>query len=272
VTSPATRPARFAGSWYPGDPDELRATLSAATPTGVVPAPARAVISPHAGYRFSLGVAAETMARVVVPRTVVVLCPNHTVPPPILSLWAGGSWETPLGEVPIDEELARAIARECPGVTRELSAHRKEHAIELQLPILQQRQPDLRLVPLVVAAPDLATLQALGEGIATAIQAHEPDDVLLVASTDMTHFETAEVARAQDERALARVEALDPAGLLELCVSEGITMCGVRPTTAVLYAALALGATSVERVRYANSGDVSGDHSSVVGYAGLVVR
>lgn len=268
------RPARFAGSWYPADPDALRAEILAASPQ-VEARPALALLAPHAGYRFSLGVAAETYARVVVPPTVIVLCPNHTVPPGAIAAWPEGQWETPLGAVPIDAALTAELRAACPDVRLDRDAHdnptRAEHAIELHLPILQVRQPDLRLVALVVGAREFARLEALGEALATVIRARE-GEVLLVASTDMTHFETSAVARAQDERALARVDALDPAGLLETCEREGITMCGVRPTTAALVAAKRLGAESVERVRYATSGDVSGDHASVVGYAGVVIR
>lgn len=237
----ATRQARFAGSWYPGDVETLSETLAAATPAVAERVAAKAVIVPHAGYRYSLGVAAETYARVEIPRVAVVLCPNHTVPPGIVSIWPDGSWETPLGEIPIDVALTQAIQRECPFVEAETGAHLREHAIELHLPILQHHQPDLRLVAIVVAAPSFPRLQKLGEGIARAVAGR--DDVLLVASTDMTHFESGEVARAQDERALAKVTDMDPQGLLDLCTQEHITMCGVRPTSAVLVAAKQLGAT-----------------------------
>jgi len=265
----AVRPARFAGTWYPGEPDALRRMLAGATPAAAA-GPALAVVAPHAGYRFSLPIAAETYARVEVPATAVVLCPNHTVPPPVVSIWPSGAWETPLGRVAVDEELAAAIRAECPAVTDAPVAHQREHAVELHLPLLQHHRPDVKVVPLVVAAPRVDELRALGEGIARAIGARE--DVLLVASTDMTHQQPADVARAQDERALARLLALDPAGLLETCEREGITMCGVRPTTAALYAALAMGATRAELVRYGHSGEASGDYDRVVGYAGAVVR
>ena len=267
---PAVRPARFAGSWYPGDPVALRSALAEAAPAGAAPARALAVIAPHAGYRYSLPIAAAAYAQVEVPDVAVVLCPNHTVPPPIVSIWSAGAWETPLGPVEVEAGLAAAIARGFPAAVEETRAHLREHAIELQLPLLQARNPGVRIVPVVVADPRPEALRGLGEAIAAAVAGRR--DVLLVASTDMTHHEPAGVAEAQDRRALARVEALDPRGLLEVCEREGITMCGVRPTAAVLWAALALGATRAELVRYGHSGQVSGDDASVVGYAGLVVR
>lgn len=264
------RRAAFAGSWYPADPTELTAAIAAALPPEGAPTPALGVIAPHAGYRFSLRIAAETYARVVVPRTALVLCPNHRVPPPIVSVWPGGVWETPCGPVPVDEALVARILDECPGVVAETGAHLREHAVELHLPILRHLQPALRVVGMVVAISRPEALRALGEGLARAIG--ERDDVLLVASTDMTHFEPEAVAAAQDARALARVEALDDAGLLEVCEREEITMCGVRPTAAVIAACRARGATRVERVRYGSSADAGGDRESVVGYAGLVIR
>lgn len=277
AAAPAVRPARFAGSWYPGDAHALRRTLATALgplDAAAPPAPALALMAPHAGYRYSLSIAAATYARVEVPPRVVVLCPNHTVPPPIVSLWPAGAWETPLGRVEVDEELATAIGAACPGIVREQQAHLREHAIELQLPLLQARQPALRIVPIVVAEPSPAALEALGRGIAGALArlGLAGGGALLVASSDMTHHEPAERAARRDRLALDRLEALDPAGLLETCRREKITMCGVRPTAVALWAALQLGATRAELIAYGHSGQVSGDDTSVVGYAGVVVR
>jgi AmmeMemoRadiSam system protein B len=264
------RAARFAGSWYPGEPEALRAEILGYQPADAVAGPAKAVVAPHAGYRFSGAIAAETYARVRVPEVAILLCPNHTVPPPVISVWPGGAWETPLGAIPVDEALVAAIQTECPEVVAETGAHLREHAIELHLPLLQVLQPGLRIVPVVVAAPGFAALERLGEGLARAIG--ERDDVLLVASSDMSHFETAARAKQKDELALERLLALDAPGLLETCAREDVSMCGVRPATAALVAALRLGATTAELVRYGHSGEVSGDHDRVVGYAGVVVR
>jgi AmmeMemoRadiSam system protein B len=266
----AVRPAHFAGSWYPGDAKELRATIERATPRADRKR-AIAVVSPHAGYRYSGAIAAETIAHVEVPRTAVVLCPNHRVPPPIVSVWPSGTWRTPLGELPVDEPLVEALLKECKasGLVAEMRAHDQEHAVELQLPILQFHRPDLRIVAIVVAQDDPERLKALGEGMARAIAGR--DDVLIVASSDMNHYESHEVAERKDKLALDRVLAMDPAGLLEVCDREDITMCGVRPTAATLWAAKALGAKKAELVRHATSGDVSGEYDSVVGYAGVVV-
>jgi MEMO1 family protein len=263
------RPARFAGSWYPGDPDRLRADL-AGTAAVASAAPARALILPHAGYRFSLPVAAPAVAEVTIPQTVVILCPNHTVPPPIVAAWPSGRWETPLGAVEIDAARTAALLEACPWIVPEEDAHVREHAIELILPLLLSRRADLRLIALVVAEPRYERLEALGEALAWVLR--DDPDALLIASTDMSHFLDANEARRRDERALERLLAFDPEGLLERCEAEDITMCGVRPTVAVLVAARARGGRTVELVRYSHSGEVSGERKRVVGYASCVVR
>lgn len=275
VGAPLVRPARFAGTWYPDAPAALASLIDAALERGATdqpPAPARAVIAPHAGYRYSLAIAAAAYARVVVPEVVVILCPNHTVPPPIVSVWPAGAWRTPLGEVPLAVDLIERLRAESPLIVAETGAHEDEHAVELHLPILQRLRAGrpLSIVPVVVAAPATRDLLALGEALARAVASR--DDVLIVASTDMNHQEPADVSRVKDQRALDAVLALDPARLLSTCAAERITMCGVRPTAVALQAARLLGATTAELVRYGHSGEVSGDLRRVVGYAGVVVR
>ncbi len=280
------RPPRFAGSWYPGEPDALRAAIDEALDLvagEVTPAPALLLVAPHAGYRYSLKIAAAGYARVVVPDTVVVLCPNHRAPPGVVSVWPDGAWRTPLGDLAVDAELAARLVAGHPGASADRTAHADEHAVELHLPILQrvrerQGQAGPRIVPVVVAARREAELLALGDALAAAIasaasgRATVPrEDVLIVASTDMTHHLPAAVARAQDERALAALLALDAPRLLAVCERERISMCGVRPTVAGLRAALARGATRAALARYGHSGEVSGDDERVVGYASVVV-
>jgi AmmeMemoRadiSam system protein B len=263
------REAVFAGSWYPSSPRELEQLLEALTPEAT-PRPAIALLAPHAGYRYSGAIAAETYARIQVPASAIVLCPNHRVPPPVVALWAEGEWRTPLGPVPVDEDLAARLLEEArPLLRADTFPHEKEHAVELQLPLLRFHRPDVKVVPIVVATDDPGELAALGHAIARSVKDR---DVLLVASSDMNHFESSAVAARKDRRALDRILALDPEGLLRVVEAEEISMCGVRPTGAVLHAAKDLGATRAELVRYGNSGDVSGDLESVVGYAGVLVQ
>jgi AmmeMemoRadiSam system protein B len=211
---------------------------------------------------------------VVVPERVIVLCPNHTGMGVRRSLWAGGAWRLPGGAIEVDGELAARVRRRA-RLEPDLDAHVAEHAIEVHLPFLRHRNASARIVPIVLAGLSLAECREVGEGLARAIaetRAQHGGDVLLVASTDMSHYVPADEARALDGLALARVEALDPGGLYEVVRARDISMCGFIPTTCALFAARALGATRAELVRYGNSGDVSGDHERVVGYAGVVVR
>jgi len=267
--SALVREAVFAGSWYPANPRDLEAFIERATPK-IAKAPALAVVAPHAGYKYSGAIAAETYARVQVPASAIVLCPNHRVPPPVLAVWAKGSWTTPLGPVPVDEELAARLIEEArPLLRADTFPHAKEHAVELQLPLLRFHRPDVKVVPIVVATDDQDELAELGHAIARAIKGR---DALLVASSDMNHHESAAVSKRKDMKALERVLALDPEGLFRVVEAEDVSMCGVRPACVVLHAAKDLGAKRAELVRYGSSGDVTGDDESVVGYAGVVVQ
>jgi MEMO1 family protein len=263
------REPAVAGRFYPGEPDRLRATVArhlAATPLGTAPVPAIAVIAPHAGYVYSGDVAGATFASVEIPRRAIVLCPNHTGLGALASLWADGRWRTPLGCVDVDAQLAADLAT-CSLVTGDRAAHRLEHALEVELPFLQIQRPDVTIAPLCLGPLELDQCEELGAAVARAAST----GALVVASSDMSHYLPADEAERQDRRALDAVLALDPVRLYETVRSEGITMCGVVPVTVMLFAARRLGATAARLVRYANSGDATGDRTSVVGYAGVVV-
>lgn len=264
------REPAVAGRFYPGDPEVLRRSVEALLGPPVEPRPALALVGPHAGYVYSGEIAGRTWARVTVPRRVVLLCPNHTGEGAPCSLWPGGGWRLPTGVVPVDDALVAAIVARC-GATLDRDAHLHEHALEVHLPFALARQPALRIAALCLSGASLAECRALGEGLAAVVR-HSDEPVLLVASTDMSHYIAADEAAVLDGMALARVEALDPEGLHRTVRGHHISMCGVLPTTAVLFAARALGAREVERVRYGHSGERSGDYARVVGYAGLVVR
>ena len=260
-----------AGRFYPDDPDHLRAEargyLSQASST---PVRALGCIAPHAGYVYSGHVAGAVFARVEVPRRCIVLCPNHTGVGRALAIMSEGAWETPMGEVPIDAALAEALKRSCPALHEDSTAHRAEHAAEVELPFLLLRQPELRFVPIALGTGQLESLEQLGKALADVI-AEQNDPVLIVASSDMNHYESDAVTRAKDHWAIERILCLDPRGLLEVVKQQDISMCGFGPAVAMLTAARRLGATSAELVKYATSGDISGDRDSVVGYAGVVV-
>jgi AmmeMemoRadiSam system protein B len=234
------------------------------------PDAAIAAIGPHAGYVYSGGILGETYARVRVPGHVVVLCPNHTGLGARRSLWSGGAWELPGGEVPVDGALAERVRSEA-GLELDEAAHRYEHSIEVHLPFLRARRPDVHIVPICLANLGLDDCRELGLGLAEAVRGFE-HDVLIAASTDMSHYVSAERARKLDMLAIERILALDPAGLHAVVRDQRISMCGHLPTAVALYAAIELGASAAELVRYGNSGEQSGDFERVVGYAGVVVK
>jgi hypothetical protein len=187
-----------------------------------------------------------------------------------LAIMSEGSWQTPLGEVPIDTELAEALKARFTLLQEDSAAHRAEHAAEVELPFLLLRQPELRFVPIALGTAQFEVLEQLGKALADVIGAQK-DPVLIVASSDMNHYESDAVTRVKDHRAIERILTLDPRGLFDVVTQQDISMCGFGPAVAMLTAVRQLGAKSAELVKYATSGDISGDRDMVVGYAGVVV-
>jgi len=260
-----------ADRFYPGEQSVLKQFLDQLIP--FVPAEekqqAGAVIVPHAGYVYSGAVAGETFARVKIPETVLILGPNHHGSGQPLALGMS-DWEMPAGIVPIERALAVSILRNSDIIVDDDLAHTREHSLEVQVPFLQYFQENLKIVPIVVSHVPYDVCRQAAHDLATAIvDFHEP--VLMVASTDMTHYESRQSANKKDHMALERIQALDPQGLYETVIHNQISMCGIIPTTIILLAAMELGATRAELVRYTDSGEASGDTAQVVGYAGLVV-
>ncbi len=206
-----------------------------------------------------------------VPEAVILLGPNHTGMGTPASITSRGAWATPLGPAAIHEGLADALKRSGPLFEEDALAHAHEHSLEVQVPFLLHRNPGVRIVPVAFMLRDPAEVEEAGEAVAEAV-AGWPEPVLLVASSDMTHYEPQDRAKEKDTRAIERVLALDARGLLDTVKRFGITMCGAVPTAVLLVAARSLGATRGELVTYATSGEVSGDYQSVVGYAGMVIR
>jgi AmmeMemoRadiSam system protein B len=267
----ALREPAVAGRFYPGRADALQQQVAELLGPAVEPRPALALVGPHAGYVYSGAIAGQTWARVAVPERVILMCPNHTGHGVPRSLWPGGGWRLPTGVVPVDEALGEAIREHC-GAEPDRAAHLHEHALEVHLPFALARQPRLRIAALCLAGLSLAECQEVGEGLAEVVRESGEEPVLLVASTDMSHYISADDAAALDGMALERIQALDPEGLYRTVRSHRISMCGVLPTTVALFAARALGAREAELVRYGNSGEQSGDYERVVGYAGVLVR
>ena len=261
-----------ADQFYPGDPDTLKKTVNALTPT--IPLDqkitALAVVAPHAGYIYSGAVAGETFARVEIPETIILMGPNHHGQGTPVSLMISGNWQMPMGDVPINEELANILLRSSSLIKEDTIAHRLEHSLEVEVPFLQYLQPNLSLTPLVISHLSLEECLELGKSLADGIDQYNKP-VLIVASSDMTHYESRAAASSKDQLAMEQLKKLNPEGLYSTVLENGISMCGIMPTTVALAAAVKLGAKKAQLVRYTDSGATSGDTDHVVGYAGFVI-
>ncbi len=264
------RPPAFAGTFYESRPEKLRRHVETLLPPGVQDAPAFGAIVPHAGYVYSGPVAGAVYARLQIPATVVILCPNHTGRGTRASLDPGEAWRTPLGDVSTDRPLAARLAELAPSLVEDSAAHAGEHSLEVQLPFLQVRRPDVRIVAVCLGSPDLDLCREVGQAFAR-VREEQAEPPLLLASSDMNHYESRTIGARKDALALARVEAIDPEGLFATVFSESISMCGFLPATALLFAARAAGVRSARVVSRRDSGDETGDDSTVVGYAGVIV-
>jgi MEMO1 family protein len=264
------RQPAVAGQFYPEQRETLLREIREYTAEQGEKIRALGCVVPHAGYMYSGHVAGAVYARVDLPTRYIILCPNHTGMGTPLSIMSTGVWRTPCGEAPIDEELASMLKQNCTLLAEDTLAHRSEHAIEVQVPFLQALVKDFSFVPVTVGTSRFDALEALGQAIAKSIQ-DEAERVLVIASSDMNHYESDEVTRIKDRRAIDPILALDPRGLWETVTRLNITMCGFGPAVAMLTAAVALGATRAELIRYATSGDISGERNRVVGYAGIAI-
>jgi AmmeMemoRadiSam system protein B len=278
--APGIRPPGVAGLFYPASPDQLTEVvgtyLGPGGPPGTRP---RALVAPHAGYDYS----GATAGRAFAPAagewdTVVLVGPSHLEAFHGVSLYPGQGYRTPLGTCAIDTELAAGIVEGAGGVVRSaFSGHwieggrRQEHALEVELPFLQLlgEQPPA-IVPLTMGEQSWATVEALGRAITAAVAARaRPERVLLVASSDLSHFHSDSQAEELDGRTLELVAGFDPRALHEGLRSGQAEACGGGPIAAVMLAAAALGATRAAVVDYTHSGRITGDHHSVVGYGAV---
>jgi hypothetical protein len=271
----AIRQPAVAGRFYPANAQHLRTEVESytAAPAG---APAEAKIRglgcvvPHAGYMYSGHVAGAVYRRLELPQRMVILCPNHTGMGEPLAIMSAGAWHTPLGDAAIDEELAAALKRHMPLLSEDEEAHLAEHASEVQLPFLQVLAPGFRFVPITVGTGNFEVLSSLGVAIGDVL-AKQGGQYLVIASSDMNHYESDSVTRVKDRRAIDPMLALDARRLYGAVRENNISMCGYGPAVVMLTAACKLGATQAELLRYATSGDISGERDHVVGYAGIAV-
>jgi len=262
-----------AGRFYPSYPTELRNAVQTHTAAASASAPVsvKACLVPHAGYMYSGHVAGAVFARISVPTKVVILGVRHYPRGERAAILSSGAWRTPLGDAPIDEDLARELRRACPLLKEDGVAHSGEHSLEVELPFLQVLSPGFTFAPIALGTIRFEELAAIGEGIGRVLAASR-DRVLLLTSSDLNHYQDDATTRTKDGKAIAQLLKLDARGLYDTCHSEDISMCGLGPAVAMLTALKALGPTEAELVRYATSADVSGDRSAVVGYAGMIFR
>jgi AmmeMemoRadiSam system protein B len=280
MTSTVRTPA-VAGRFYPGRAEQLLREVREFTSIGKIPIETSRIaaigcVAPHAGYIYSGGVAGAVYSRLKIPGRCVILCPNHTGKGRPLAIMANTTWQTPLGEVAADADMGARLLRRFPALQEDSAAHRAEHAIEVQLPFLQTLRPELKIVPIAIGTSDFNVLRGLGEALADVIadrlEEEQKEKTLIIASSDMNHYEPDAITRVKDRKAIERVLAMDARGLWEVVMNEDISMCGFGPTVVMLTAAKILGAASATLIKYATSGDVSGDYDSVVGYAGIIVQ
>lgn len=265
------RPPAVSGRFYPSDEKKLALEIEKYTSSANDKSFARGCVVPHAGYLYSGHVAGAVYSEIEIPARCILLGPRHFPGGEAMAIISEGSWRTPFGDAQIDSELAAELKRACPLLREDRVAHEREHSLEVQIPFLQQLAANLRFVPVVLATQRYQDLETLGHAVARVIAAHT-EPVVLIASTDMNHYESDAITRTKDHKAIDRILALDPRGLYDMVRSEGITMCGYAATAAMLIAMRDLGAKDAELIRYATSGDITGDWDQVVGYAGIIIR
>ena len=264
------RPA-VAGSFYPANPKELSTQLDSLLKVETEASNVRGIVVPHAGYVYSGAVAGEVFAAAEIPKQVILIGPKHYAAGANIAVSGANAWATPLGTVPIAAALRDQLVDNIIALTVDDQAHSEEHSLEVMLPFLLRRQPDLQIVPIALGQLSLTDCLQLGAEIGQVVK-NWKEDVLFLASTDMNHFSSAKLSKKLDFLAIDAMLAYDLQRLYRVVRENRISMCGVLPTIVVMKAAYALGARKCQLIRYAHSGQVNGDNSRVVGYAGLTLE
>ena len=264
------RQPAVANRFYPGSGASLAKMINSFKPEpSIKKMDALSVISPHAGYVFSGKLACQTIGSTVIPESVIIIGPNHHGMGSRVAV-STTDWDMPNGTVPIDRVNASAIINGSPLITDDEGAHRHEHSLEVQVPFLQSYQNSLMIVPIAVSHLSYQECHEVAETLATVIANADPRPLML-ASTDMSHYESRKAASMKDKKALDKISELDPEGLFQTVAKNNISMCGIIPVTITLIAAKKLGATTARLIGYTDSGETSGDLNQVVGYAGFII-
>lgn len=267
------REPAVAGQFYPGSENDLKKLIEEFIDKDAVKTDAKALILPHAGYIYSGAVAGKTISQVIIKDTCIILGPNHSGYGSAYSIMTEGYWKTPLGQVGIDKELSKAMLAGSHFLKDDSLAHKYEHSLEVEIPFLQYIKKSCKIVPIVASVSDLNTYRQVGRDMAAAIKILSREkDILIIASSDMTHYETAEQAKAKDREAIEAILKLDEELLLKKIRDLDISMCGFVPVIIMLSCIKELGAKTARLVKYQTSGDVTKDYSAVVGYAGIILN
>lgn len=263
------RKASVAGMFYPGSQKGLTRELEKLIVFSKNRKKIRGLVSPHAGYVYSGNCAGMGFGSILIPDSVIIIGVNHRGFGPPLVIDGHHTWQTPLGECPVDGELREKMAGYTDIFVVDHQTGIEEHSLEVQVPFIQKINPRARILPIIVSSVDLEQLLEAGRVIAECLKGR--DDVLMVASTDMSHYIDAETAAHEDQKAIDRILNLDPEGLFKTVKAEHISMCGVSPTVMMIRAAVENGASHAEVVEYTHSGKTSGDYQQVVAYLSLIV-
>ncbi|MDD5121846.1 MAG: AmmeMemoRadiSam system protein B [Dehalococcoidales bacterium] len=260
-----------AGSFYPADREELLDNMGEMIDKNQEKRRVFGAVLPHAGYIYSGKVAGKVLSKIELPQTAVIIGRNHTGMGKPFSVAVEESWQTPLGTVEVDEQLARSIIGFSRYLEEDSAAHLREHSIEVQLPLLQYLKPDIKIVPVVLtAAAPASAYKEIGQAIARGVKGCE-GSVLILASSDMTHYEPHDTARDKDMKIIEAILEMDEDLMLQVVSKYHVSMCGAGPVACLIRAVRELGGGVAELVDYRTSGETTGNYSDVVGYAGIII-
>lgn len=265
------RKPAVAGQFYPGTATLLKKQLAKFIDQKVTREDVIGLVSPHAGYIYSGQVAGETFSKVNLTDTVIIIGPNHSGLGEAFSIVTEGIWQTPLGEVKINSGLAKSILNKSKNLSVDLTAHIYEHSLEVQLPFLQYIKSDVEIVPIVLSPGKTEIYKEIAQAIASTLKEIK-NKVLIVASSDMTHYESHQDATSKDKQAIEAITELDEEKLITRINKLDISMCGYAPVSVLICASKELGAKEGTLIKYQTSGEATADYSSVVGYAGILIK
>lgn len=272
MEKPKIRKPAVAGQFYSSSCQALKNQIEPLIDKNAAKSDIIGCVLPHAGYMYSGKVAAETVSAINIKDKIILLGPNHTGYGPAFSIMSEGTWQTPLGEVNIDSALAKQILNGSNYLEEDTLAHAYEHCLEVELPFLQYFKAHFEIVPIVITSGQNDILKAIGKEIGSAVkESGLKDSIMLLASSDMTHYEPQNQAEKKDKEAIEAILELNEDKLTQRVQRLNISMCGYAPVVVMLNAAKSLGAKSAKLIKYQTSADITGDRSSVVGYAGIII-